>query len=87
MKNISHFLRRFKNIKPPHKFIKEEFISLILKDINLDLKQNDVNISNNKIQITSNSMIKTEIILNKKSIIKKLNENLVQYNTKIEDIY
>lgn len=87
MKNILYFLGRFKNIKPPHKFIKEEFISLILEDMKIDLKQNDMNINNNKIQITSNPIIKTEVILNKENILKKLNENLVQYNTEIKDIY
>lgn len=87
MKNIASFLKGFKNIKPPHKFIKEEFISLILKDIGFDLKQSDINISNNKMQISSNPTVKTEIILNKKNILKKLNKNLVQYNTEIKDIY
>ena len=88
MKNISDFLGRFKKIKPPHKFIKEEFISLVKKDIDFDLNKEDIDIKNNKIQITSDStIIKTEIILKKNNLLKELNKNLIQYNTEIKDIY
>ena len=88
MKNISSFLERFKNIKPPHKFIKEEFISLIKENIGFDLNKKDIDIKNNKIQITPDStIIKTEIILKKNNLLKELNKNLIQYNTEIKDIY
>lgn len=80
---ISIFLDKLKQ-----KFLQKEDLyidikNLIEEKLHIVLEIDNIKISNNKINIKTSPIVKNEILLNKKSILKKIN---TKYNNRFIDI-
>jgi len=72
MKNLSNYLGKFKNIKPPKRSILNKFIEVVYEVCGIQLKNFEVGIQNHIIFVTTNPTVKSEIVLNKGKIIREM---------------
>lgn len=72
MKNVSDYLLKFKNIKPPKRSVLNKFTEVVYEVCGVKLKNYEMSLQNNIIFVTTNPIIKSEIILNKGRIIREM---------------
>ena len=72
MQTIGSFLNRYENFVPPVIVVARSVCSVIKQTIGVELKENQVRIMHGNVYITAHGIIKSEIILNKKSILLSL---------------
>lgn len=75
MKNVSSYLEKFKHIKPPKRTVLNKFIEVVYEVCGVKLKNFEIGIQNHIVFVTTNPTIKSEIVLNKGEILRKLNES------------
>ncbi len=76
MNNISGLLARFKKLKPSDLFIKEAFIESIKEVMNVEVSKDEITVSGSNIFLNAHPALKSEIHLNKKEILKSLENKL-----------
>lgn len=74
MKNVSSYLIKFKNIKPPKRAILNKFNEIVYEVCGIKLKNYEVGIQHHIIFVTTNPIVKSEIILNKGRILREMSE-------------
>lgn len=84
--NITTYLTKFKNITPPNRFIKEKCIAAVKEELGVKLSSNEIDVRSGVVYIKANQIIKSEILLNKNEILRKLNLQLKKYTKVIQDI-
>lgn len=75
MQTISNFFKKFSNIKPTARVIKEAVLD-ILKDRNIPVTKDEIIYSGGVVYIKSNQIIKNEIFISKKDILEELKNKL-----------
>jgi len=75
MQTISDFFKKFSNIKPTARVIKEIVLN-ILKDKNIPVTEDEIIYSNGVVYIKSNQIIKNEIFISKDVILKEIENKL-----------
>ena len=83
MKNISELLKRFKNLKVPDESVRKEFQRMVFEKYSIEIPFSKIKIQNNVIYFSAPSVLKQEIKLDERDILKKINKKL---NTKINKI-
>ena len=83
-KELSPFLKRFKQINPPEKAIKDVCVDAIYQIVGIRLIPHEIRINNNKIIIRANHTIKNEIFIYRMKILSVINQTLAGKN--INDI-
>ena len=86
MDHINKFFKKISNLTPPQRYTKRACKSVIKNLLNIDVEEDKINIKRNTIYIQESPSIKSEIFLNKKEILQKLQEELKLYNKTINDI-
>jgi hypothetical protein len=86
MFKISSFFKKFENISPPQRFIKEILMKVVLDTAGVALKDNNISVNRNTVFVTADPIIKSEIFLKKEEILKKVRQELSQYKKTISDI-
>lgn len=76
MKDISDLLSKFKNLGFVEHKVKDSLIEILKKDLNLNVSRKDIEIKERILRVKISGPQKTEILLNKKNILNKLNSNL-----------
>lgn len=73
--NIENFLEKFRELKPPKKFIEDETVKTINIILNISLKTEDIDYRNGIIYIKPiNSNLKNEIFMKKEKILEELSK-------------
>lgn len=86
MEGIKFFLNKFKNLTPPHYFIKKELTLSIKKILNINIKKEHISISSDIIYVKTSPIIKSEIFIKKNLILQDLSKRISKYNKNITDI-
>ena len=80
MQNIANFFKKFKNIRPTSGVVKVVVLD-VLKKMNIPILGDEIVYSGGVVYIKSSQIIKSEIFINKKSILdeieNKLNKRIV----------
>lgn len=84
--NITTYLTKFKNINPPNAFIKEKCVVIIKERLDVELSCDEINVRSGIVYIKANQIIKSEILLNKNEILRKINLQLEKYSKVVQDI-
>lgn len=87
MFNISSFLEKFKNITPPDKFVKDEFIGVVKDVIGIDIKKENIAVRGGKIFLSIDPIVKNEIFLRKRDMLETLKERLKVYKKTIKSLH
>lgn len=75
--NIGKFLERFKELKPPKKFIRDETAKIINSLFNVSINPKDINYRGGIICIKKiNPALKNEIFIKKEKILQELSKKL-----------
>ncbi|OJI08134.1 MAG: hypothetical protein COX02_02290 [Candidatus Vogelbacteria bacterium CG22_combo_CG10-13_8_21_14_all_37_9] len=80
MDKLDSFLERYKSIKLKDIEVKELFCLIVKNKLNLEIKPKQISLHNFNLKIKTSSIEKSEIILNKKELLKSL------INFKIKDL-
>jgi hypothetical protein len=75
MQTISDFLKKFSQLKPTARVVKEVVLD-ILKNKNIPITVDEIIYSNNVVYIKSNQIVKNEIFISKESILKEIENKL-----------
>ena len=75
--NISSYLEKFRNIKPPNDSIKKVVIDVISIELGVDLLTENLNVKNNIVYINSSPTLKNEVLFNKKELLGLVNKKLI----------
>lgn len=84
--NIATYLSRFKNITPPNAFIKDKCSAILKAKLGVELSSDEIDVQKEVVYIKASQIIKSEILLNKNEILKRLNLELKKYNRVVQDI-
>lgn len=76
--NIKDYLKRFKNIEPSDRRVKNAFLESFEELFDDTIDVNNIKISNKTIFITTHPVIKKEIFLKKNTLLEKINTKLEQ---------
>lgn len=75
--SVGNYLNKFKKLKPPKDFLKEQTVLVIKKILDIDLEPEDIDCRGATLFIkTKNASLKNAIFLNKEKILEKLSEKL-----------
>lgn len=75
--NLGKFLDRFKDLKPPKKFIQDETAKAIKSAVNIEINPDEIEERGGIIYFkTKNSSLKNEIFLKKEKILNSLKERV-----------
>ncbi|MEW5907885.1 MAG: hypothetical protein AB1643_01750 [Patescibacteria group bacterium] len=75
--NLTRFLGKFRNIRPPESFIEEKTREVIKFVLNISPKKENIKYQNGIVFIKKASSIeKNEIFINKEKILRELEKNL-----------
>lgn len=86
MFNINIYLNKFKDIIPPDKFIKDEFVSTVKSVVGVVIKKDDINIINGNVFVSTDPIVKNEIFLKKRNVISELKERLKNHKKTIKNV-
>jgi len=82
MFNIGDFLIKFKNLTPPDQIVKNIFLNIIYKKLDIKIPKKNISLKNNTLYLKINPIIKNEIFLHKESILKELKKELKEKTPK-----
>lgn len=74
MKGIKDLLARYAHIRAPDATRKKVFVDVVEQELGISLTVRQVSIDNHTVYISAPSVIKNEIKLNQRRILKKVNE-------------
>lgn len=74
--NIHTYLKKFKNLTPSDRFIKENLIKVVDEVISIKLENKNISIQSSVIFLSIHPMEKHTILLNKKQILDVLHTNI-----------
>ena len=72
--NVDKFLERFQNMALPNEAIRKGLLGIIKDETGINVDFKDISVRNNVAYIKCGSVTKSEIFLNKKNILTKLEE-------------
>jgi hypothetical protein len=76
MFNIDIFLKKFRKLTPPDSYIREIISSVIFNNLKIKINIKKIAIKNNIIYIKEKPVIKNEIFIHKKTILKEIKKKL-----------
>ena len=68
--NIKPYLEVFKKIKPPYETQKKAVVDCVYKTINIKIENRNIKISNDNVFIKTDPIVKNEIFLHKKEVLR-----------------
>ena len=77
--NISGLLERFKNLKPSDTYVKEAFIDVMKEVMNVEMHKEEIKVQGKNIYLSVHPALKTEIHLQKKSVLEALKNKLQKH--------
>lgn len=80
-------MEKFKNITPPDKFVKDEFIGVVKDVIGIDIKKENIVVRGGKIFLSIDPIVKNEIFLRKGDVLETLKERLKIYKKTIKSLH
>ena len=83
MKTINSLLDRFKKIQVPNETVRKEFKEIIFDKYSMEIPFSKIKVQNNVIYFSAPSVLKQEILLDKRNILKRINQKL---NVQITDL-
>ena len=80
--NASYFLDRFRSLKPPERFVKEGVVGVVKSACGINLRDIDVSVKRGIVYINTSPAAKSEIVLHKQLILKKLSKEMIGMGVK-----
>lgn len=75
--NVGKYLDKFKNLKPPQKFMQDEVAEVIQRLLNVSIESENINERGGVLYIKiKNPSVKNEIFMNKNKILEELSKKL-----------
>lgn len=74
--NIGDFLKKFKNIVPQEKIIKDEVIRVVQKETGILLPKEIISFHNNVVFINAAPSVKNELFMRKQQLLLEIKRNL-----------
>lgn len=74
MKGIGEFLKRFADFTPPVKSIQRAVAAAIRETFKVEVSENDVSVRDNVAFIAASGALKSEIVLRREELLKRLEE-------------
>lgn len=75
--SVGNYLNKFKSLKPPRDFLKEQTALIIKEILRIDLRPEDIDCRGATLFVkTKNASLKNAIFLNKEKILEKLSKKL-----------
>ena len=75
--NIGNFLERFKDLKPPKQFVRDEVAEAVRRILNISIESEEIELRGGILYIkTKNSALKNQIFMRKHQIMEELSKKL-----------
>jgi hypothetical protein len=86
MENISSYLKRFSKLIPLERISREACNSVVRDELGISLHPRAVSLRRSVITIATDPLVKSEILMRKRVILKRINDLLAVYGKQVEDI-
>ena len=86
MNLISTFLERFKKLSPPESALKTAFINAVRSVLSVEFRPDQIQVRRDVVSFEGNPLLKTELMLKKKELLARANEELKMFSRRITDI-
>lgn len=73
---IHRYFERFSKLKPPERFVRERVIEDVYAVCGITLRPFEVSVQGSVVYITTNPVVKSEIMLKKQVILKRIRDHL-----------
>jgi hypothetical protein len=78
--NIDIFLKKFQNILPRDRFVKEHIQRVLRQELNIDLDRDKIAVQGKQVRVSCSSAMKNELRLKQEKIIRELHKRGVVVN-------
>lgn len=82
---ISSFFKRYSNIEPPERFVKEVVQEVVKEVFNVEINPEHISLSKSTVFIETSGPLKNEIFFRKKELLERINIKL-KTNKKLTDL-